>query len=93
MSADICEGEFYEDPHFGNLAEEGVYTDTLKTVHGGDSIISLTLAVHPLFNSEEELSFTIGEQHSWQGIDLGEFSIGDTTLVAAYQSVYGCDSV
>ena len=92
-SADICEGSFYDDSHFGNLVEAGVYTDTLNTIHGGDSIISLTLAVHPLFSFEEELSFTTGEQHSWQGIDLGEFGVCDTTLVKEYQSVYGCDSI
>ena len=92
-SASICEGSFYSDENFEHLTEAGVYTDTLKTTYGADSIITFTLAVNPLFLSEEELSFTIGEQHSWQGIDLGEFPIGDTTLVEEYKSIYGCDSI
>ena len=92
-SASICEGSFYSDENFEHLTEAGVYTDTLKTTYGADSIITFTLAVNPLFLSEEELSFTIGEQHSWQGIDLSEFPIGDTTLVEQYKSIYGCDSI
>ena len=91
--AAICEGEFYSDENFEHLTEAGVYTDTLKTTYGADSIITFTLVVNPLFHSEEVLSFNTGEQHSWQGIDLSEFPIGDTTLVEAYQSVYGCDSI
>ena len=93
-SASICEGSFYSDENFEHLTEAGVYTDTLKTTYGADSIITFTLAVNPLFHSEEVLSFNIGEeQHSWQGIDLSEFPIGDTTLVEQYQSIYGCDSI
>ena len=90
--ASICEGSFYSDDNFENLTEAGVYTDTLKTTYGADSIITFTLALNLLFHSEEEMAYTIGEQHSWQGIDLSEFGVCDTTLVKEYQSVYGCDS-
>ena len=90
--ASICEGSFYSDDNFENLTEAGVYTDTLKTTYGADSIITFTLTLNPLFHSEEEMAYTIGEQHSWQGIDLSEFGVCDTTLVMEYQSVYGCDS-
>lgn len=90
--ASICEGSFYTDDNFENLTEAGVYTDTLKTTYGADSIITFTLTLNPLFHSEEEMAYTIGEQHTWQGIDLSEFEVGDTTLVKEYQSIYGCDS-
>lgn len=90
--ASICEGSFYSDDNFENLTEAGVYTDTLKTTYGADSIITFTLTLNPLFHSEEEMAYTIGEQHSWQGIDLSEFGVCDTTLVMEYQSIYGCDS-
>ncbi len=90
--ASICEGSFYSDDNFENLTEAGVYTDTLKTTYGADSIITITLTLNPLFHSEEDMAYTIGEQHSWQGIDLSEFGVCDTTLVKEYQSVYGCDS-
>ena len=44
ISVDICEGDNYD--FFGrSLAEEGVYYQTLQTIHGCDSIIELTLTV------------------------------------------------
>ena len=92
-SAEICEGGFYQDDHFGDLTEAGLYTDTIPTVHGGDSIIQLTLIVHPLFYSEASLVIKEGEPAVWQGVELGELPVGDTTLVAPFVSVYGCDSV
>ena len=91
-SAEICEGAYYSDENFENLTEAGLYLDTLPGAHGADSIISFTLIVHPLFASEESLSITKGESIEWQGIDLSILPVGDTTFVAAYQSIYGCDS-
>ncbi len=92
-TAEICEGGFYNDPHFGNVTEAGLYVDTLSTIHGGDSIIMLTMTVHPLFASEEEKMITEGDPDTWQNMDLSALPVGDTTLVAAYFSAYGCDSV
>ncbi len=91
-SAEICEGAFYSDDNFQNLTEAGVYTDTLPAAFGADSIISLTLIVHPLFASTDSISMTEGESVEWQGIDLSVLPVGDTTFVAAYRSIYGCDS-
>ena len=91
--ASVCEGEAYIDAHFGVLTEEGLYTDTIPNAFGGDSIISLSLYIHPLFASEETSSHYLGLAGEWQGIDLSLFPLGDTTLVAAYSSAYGCDSV
>ena len=91
--ASVCEGEAYIDAHFGVLTEEGLYTDTIPNAFGGDSIISLSLYIHPLFASEETSSHYIGLAGEWQGVDLSLLPLGDTTLVAAYSSAYGCDSV
>ena len=91
-AAEICEDGFYADPLFGNISEAGVYTDTLHTIHGGDSIVTLTLTVHPLFASEEEKIITVGDPETWQDMDLSLLSVGDTTLTAAYRTIYGCDS-
>jgi len=44
ISIDICEGDSYD--FFGRqLTEEGIYYETLQTVHGCDSVIELTLRV------------------------------------------------
>lgn len=90
--ASICEGEVYNDEHFGALTEGRLYYDTIPNFYGGDSVICLTLHVHPLFASEESYSHYLGSPGKWQGVDLSVLPLGDTTLVAAYNSVYGCDS-
>ena len=90
--ASICEGEVYNDAYFGALTEGRIYSDTIPNAYGGDSIIRLTLHVHPLFASEESFSHYLGLPGEWQGVDLSLLPLGDTTLVAAYSSAYGCDS-
>ena len=91
--ASICEGEVYNDAYFGALTEGRLYCDTIPNVYGGDSVICLTLHVHPIFASEESFNHYLGLPGEWQGVDLSLLPLGDTTLVAAYSSVYGCDSV
>lgn len=90
--ASICEGEVYNDEHFGALTEGRLYYDTIPNVYGGDSVITLTLHVHPLFASEESFNHYLGLPGEWQGVNLSLLSLGDTTLIAAYNSAYGCDS-
>lgn len=90
--ASICEGEVYNDAYFGALTEGRLYCDTIPNVYGGDSVICLTLHVHPLFASEESFNHYLGLPGEWQGVDLSLLPLGDTTLVAAYSSAYGCDS-
>ena len=91
-TAEICEGEVYSDGHFKDLTEGKLYYDTIANVYGGDSVICLTLTVHPLFASEETRSIYVGAAEEWQGVDLSKLPVGDTTLVAEYASVHGCDS-
>jgi hypothetical protein len=88
----ICEGDVYSDEHFKDLTIANTYFDTLKTVHGGDSIIMFTLYVNPVYRIEEQLAIRQGESFVWNQIDLSAFAPGDTTLEAAYTSVTGCDS-
>lgn len=90
--AEVCEGNSYADERFGELTEAGVYVDTLVNVAGGDSIVSLTLQVHPVYAQEDSLVIRVGDEETWQGQDLSLLPEGDTTLVAAYQTIYGCDS-
>lgn len=91
-AADVCQGERYTDGLFADLIEAGTYVDTLQNVAGGDSIVSLTLQVHPVYALEDSLVIRVGAEESWQGQDLSLLPEGDTTLVAAYQTIHGCDS-
>ena len=91
--AAICEGETYPDAYFGDLTEAGIYRDTIMNIAGGDSVITLTLAVNPVYAFKDSLSMRVGDAHTWQNRDLSLLPVADTTLVAAYQTVFGCDSV
>lgn len=91
-SAVICEGETYSDEHFAALTEKGLYYDTIPNVYGGDSIICLSLTVNPTYLIEESNSVYEGEAGTWEGINLNELTVGDTTLIVRYAAVTGCDS-
>ena len=50
LSASICEGTTYAENGF-NASEAGTYTQNLQTINGCDSIVTLTLAVNPVANT------------------------------------------
>jgi len=91
--AAICQGDSYSDALFADLTESGTYVDTLKTTYGGDSVITLQLTVNPTYYYNDTLSHYVGMPGEWQAVDLSTLSVGDTTLVANYKTVAGCDSV
>lgn len=91
-SAAICEGEAYADDLFSGLTQAGTYMDTIPNIAGGDSIITFTLTVNPVYLFEEQLTMLKGEAQTWQNIDLSVLPVGDTLLVASYQTVTECDS-
>ena len=45
----ICEGTTY-DFHGRDLTQAGIYSDTLQTINGCDSVIVLTLSVNPVYH-------------------------------------------
>lgn len=84
----ICEGTSY---YFAGqqLAETGVYYDSLTTTYGCDSIRQLDLKVGTVYNRHIEDSICPGEQYSGNG-----FQVSDTGVyVRALQTVLGCDSI
>jgi len=84
----ICEGESYL---FGGIARTsaGTYTDTLQTVNGCDSVITLTLNVNPIFNTPIAQTICEGESFAFGGNNLTTAGTYNDTL----QTVNGCDSV
>lgn len=88
----ICEGDSYSDENFTDLMQAGIYYDTIPSSYGGDSIISLTLIVNPVYHFEDSLVLFVGDSVTWQDIDLSQLPIGDTTLVASYVAETTCDS-
>ena len=100
-SDEICQGTEYQfgegiqGYHFDTDAVPGVYTDlryTFESVHGCDSIVTLTLTINPIYNDTIEAEFC--------SVDLPQ-SIGDIDIEANtvsgiydyhFQASTGCDS-
>jgi hypothetical protein len=84
----ICVGDTYYF-HTKPLTSAGTYTDTLKTAHGCDSIIVLTLHVNP--------TYTIPQTETICGGDTAYFHNKPLTLADTYRdtlkTVNGCDSI
>ena len=71
------------------LTEAGVYDDSLKTVHGCDSIFRKVLVVHPSYLFEEIVPICNNDVHVWRGRQLVKPGVYSDSL----KSVWGCDSV
>jgi gliding motility-associated-like protein len=87
MNATICSGQTYV---FGpqNLTASGTYTNTLTTVNGCDSIVTLYLTVNPILNGSTSATICQGQT----------ITFGSQTLSASgnytenFTTVTGCDS-
>lgn len=91
--AAICQGDSVEYEgkwYFGEAQEE--VTLAQKNYYGGDSIVTLTVAVHPVYAFNEEMTMYAGADSVWQKKNLSELTVGDTTIVAEYKTIHGCDS-
>ncbi len=84
----MCQGESF-DFNGEILTESGAYVDTLPTIHGCDSVITLTLTVNPVYNTPISYVMCQGESYDFFGNTLTETGIYVDTL----QTVNGCDSV
>ncbi len=84
----ICQGETFEfrDKPY---ATSGFYADTLATVHGCDSVYSLLLSVHPVYDAQLQGVLCEGEEYIRDGFRVRE----PGTHVLRLSSVHGCDSI
>ena len=84
----ICQGETFEfrDKVY---ATSGFYADTLATVHGCDSVYSLLLSVHPVYDVQLQGVLCEGEEYIRDGFRVREPGIH----VLPLSSVHGCDSI
>jgi gliding motility-associated-like protein len=88
MGVEICEGESYV---FNGelLVATGIYTDTMQTVEGCDSIVLLNLTILPVYSDTTFVTLCQGESIFWNGI------LYDATVVVAdtLPMASGCDSI
>ncbi len=88
LVATICEGTVYNENGF-EVSEAGVYTQSLQTINGCDSIVTLTLNVNPTFNTELVATICEGQVYNENGFNVSEAGTYTQTL----QTVNGCDSI
>jgi len=91
--ASICEGEVYNDEHFGALTEGRLYYDTIPNVYGGDSVITLTLHVLPTYAFPAEATMKMNESYVWRERTYQGLVPGVYTFADSLQTKAGCDSV
>ena len=91
--ASFCEGDSVE--YAGTWYYGATETEILleeKNILGGDSIVRLTVTVHPVEAVEETRQIVLGTEEMWNEIDFSALPLGDTTLVVKGTTAYGCDS-
>ena len=87
-SVTICSGETYtwRGVEYSNT---GVYSDTLQSVEGCDSVVSLNLKVALSYSSGETVRIQSGESYEWRGESYTAPGVYFDKLL----TVDGCDSV
>jgi hypothetical protein len=84
----ICYGDTY---NFGGklLTSSGMYKDTIPSVNGCDSVITLSLTVSSLLTGVD--TQTACESYTW--IDGNTYTANNTLAKVTLSSINGCDSV
>ena len=88
LSDTICSGESYS---FGgkSYTVAGEYADTLVSVLGNDSIVTLSLAVNPIYIDTITHSICAGQSYQFNGNNYRESGFYTANL----KTVLGCDSI
>ena len=83
----LCKGETFMW-NGTDCSEEDTYTQILEAANGCDSVVTLTVKVHPTYKTMEEKSLYTGDSFTWQGVTY----TSSTEVTKTLTSVYGCDS-
>lgn len=89
MSAAICSSDFYM---FGGVprTQAGLYTDTLVSQFGCDSVLYLDLAVNSVYSQNQTIALCAGDSALLPG---GYWRASAGTYVDTLQTFTGCDSI
>lgn len=88
ISATICQNNPYNFNGV-NLSASGVYTDTLTSANGCDSVVTLTLTVNPVSSYLINASICQGESYLFNNQNLTV----EGTYTDTLSNAHGCDSV
>ena len=84
----LCPGESVQ---IGSniYTSQGVYSDTLQTISGCDSIINSIVFIYPQYSLNNDITICSGTSYSFNGVDYDIQGSYSETL----QSINGCDSI
>jgi hypothetical protein len=88
VSATICSGNSYSFNGV-SVTTSGSYKDTLQTIHGCDSIVTLSLTVSPALTASRTQTICAGSSYLFNGLQL---TTGGT-FADTMQNANGCDSI
>lgn len=84
----LCAGESHIF-HGRTLVTAGIYTDTLLSVNGCDSVVRLELSYYPVFSNHMQVTICEGETYSFLGENYSQAGMYQKILT----SQMGCDSL
>ena len=88
MTVDTCEGVYWWRNK--SFVQSGLYSDTISSADGCDSILSLALNFHPAYSFSLDTILNQGETYTWiDGVNYFEPTSASYELL----SQFGCDSV
>ncbi len=90
MSAIICQGSTYALPSGTSVSSAGVYNDTLSTISGCDSIITVTLSVTPPPVGTINATICAGQSYT---LPSGATAANPGTYSDTVSTSGGCDSI
>jgi len=88
INASICSGETYTDNGF-NVSAAGTYTDTLQTINGCDSVVTLNLTITNSTTGTDVV--TACDSYTW--IDGVTYTASNNTATYTLTNANGCDSI
>ncbi|MBR4506756.1 MAG: gliding motility-associated C-terminal domain-containing protein [Bacteroidales bacterium] len=91
-SAECCDNQLpysYLDTAVTTTDPVATYDFLLSTVNGADSLVSLTLSVHPTFEVGDTFVICPHKPYLYEGVDYG----GPIDFDSPHTSVLGCDSL
>ncbi|MCW5908205.1 MAG: gliding motility-associated C-terminal domain-containing protein [Chitinophagales bacterium] len=86
----ICANETYTLPSGNIVNTQGIYTDTLVTTQGCDSVVITELTVHPLSSSSLYDTICTGSSYT---LPDGSSVTAAGAYTVVLQNQYGCDSI
>lgn len=95
-TAEICFGESYTDSVFNLVTPSvGIHNEmlVLQTIHGCDSIVTLTLIVNPVYKKNYNAKICYGKNYTSHGFHIIAPSVGVHYDTLFLNTVNGCDSI